>query len=287
MMLLLEERKENSMESLQLEIMNTSFYIGISDHKLTQWKQPIISFLQYVNQEFSRFRKDNELWRFNEIKKGSTIVVSPILYDMLKKAEGYRVKTEGRFSPYLLNQLNAHGYDQSFPFEASDIEGTPITIHVEKELQPLIFEDGCKITKNTEQKIDLGGIAKGYAVEAVSKWLQENTDSTYGMVDGGGDMSLWSNGEKNWTIGIMDPYQEDKKIASFTIQNGGIATSNIIYRSWVQGNIQKHHILDGRTGMPVSPDISQATIVTNHCLDAEVSAKLCFMDDSHDSKCVR
>ena len=44
---------------------------------------------------------------------------SPVLYDLLKRADDYYLKTDGRFSPYLLTQLEAHGYDQSFPFETS------------------------------------------------------------------------------------------------------------------------------------------------------------------------
>ncbi len=278
---LLEERNENinenEMDSVQCNIMNTSFYIAISNENRIDWKKTIISFLQYMEQEFSRFRSDNELRRLNEAKRDSTIVVSPILFDLLKKAEEYRLKTGGRFSPYMLIQLEAHGYNRSFPFKTADHEAT--IIHYQQERQPLIFKEDCQIVKKTDQKIDLGGIAKGYAVEAISKWLRNHTNSRYGIVDGGGDMAMWSNGDKTWKIGVMDPFDEGKEIGSFTIQNGGVATSNIIYRSWMQEETKKHHILDGRTGMPAVTEIVQATVVTEHCLDAEVSAKLLFMDN--------
>ena len=272
-----EEHNEDRLDSVQLTIMNTSFYMAISNDTRTEWKKPILSFLQYMEHEFSRFHSHNELSQFNETNKESTIRVSPILYDLLTKAEEYRLKTEGRFSPYMLSQLEAHGYNQSFPFKKANNEAT--TIHYQNEKQPLIYQEGYQIIKKTDQKIDLGGIAKGYAVEAVSKWLKHHTHSKYGIIDGGGDMAMWSNGDKTWKIGVMDPFDEENEIGSFSIQNGGIATSNILYRNWTQGDTKKHHLLDGRTGMPTATEVVQATVVTDHCLDAEISAKMCFMDN--------
>lgn len=283
MISLLEDHNNAEMESLQLNIMNTTFRINIENHNGIEWKGEVISFLEYINQEFSRFRKNNELWRFNEAKRNQTIRVSPILYDMLKKAEEYRQKTGGRFSPYMLIPLESHGYSRSFPFVSAKHEES--AIHYQYENNPLVFKGDFQITKNTDQKVDLGGIAKGYAVEAAAKWLKQHTGSKYGIVDGGGDMAIWSDGQKTWKIGIKNPFDESRSIGSFSIQNAGIATSNIVYRSWMQGNRKKHHLLDGRNGMPVETDIVQATVVMEHCIDAEVGAKVCFMskDDSIDS----
>ena len=212
----------------------------------------------------------------------------PVLYDLLKRADDYYLKTDGRFSPYLLTQLEAHGYDQSFPFETSKTPFVPIDYRMES--QQLLFHGNCKIEKKTENKMDLGGIAKGYAVESIAKWLKKYNHSKFGIVDGGGDMAVWSNGEKTWNIGVMDPFNNENEIGSFKIQNGGIATSNIVYRSWWQDGMKKHHLLDGRTGLPVEPKIVQATVVSHQCLDAEIGAKICFMEDpvsvKNDLKCL-
>lgn len=272
-----QEDQGEKMEIFETKTMNTTFYIEISNSEIENWQEIISSLLQYFEREFSRFHTDNELWVFNEEKKNSIIKVSPILFDLLKKGEEYHIKTDGRFSPYMLSILEAQGYNQSFPFVKSS-NNMDAVIDYKQERNPLVFHDDFMITKNTEQKIDLGGIAKGYAVEAVSKWLRKNARSRYGIVDGGGDIEVWSDGEKSWRIGIMDPFDEDKEIGSFSLRNGGIATSNIIYRSWVQGGKKKHHLLDGRTGLPVQTDIVQATVIAENCLVAEIGAKICFMD---------
>ena len=239
-----EELKMNKMDSLQLDIMNTTFFVAISNSDVSNWKSYITSFLLHIEKSFSRFQQNNELWRLNQFKKNQQFFVSPLLFDILQKAEEYRLKTKGRFSSLMLGPLEAHGYNQSFPFKA--IHDDALLPNWEIENQSFLFRDDFQITKKTDKKVDLGGIAKGYIAESAANWLQKNANSKYGIVDGG-DIAVWSNGEKNWKIGVMDPYQENQEIGSFTIQNGGIATSNIIYRSWWQGKTKKHHLLDGRT----------------------------------------
>lgn len=276
---LAEDQKK--INTLQVSAMNSLFYISVSNSEMDNWKEQITSFLIYVEKEFSRFRQDNELWRFNHFPKDTVVSVSPIFYDLLQKSEEFRLKTGGRFSPFMLCQLEAHGYTQSFPFDKPVKEYEPhVTYDLEDE--PISFHSDYCVTKKTANKVDLGGIAKGYAVEAIAKWLKKHGRSRYGIVDGGGDLMVWSDGEKTWRIGVMNPFNEDKEIGMFEIQNGAIATSNAMYRSWRQLGINKHHILDGRTGNPVDLEIVQATVVTRNCLDAEIGAKICFMDN-HES----
>ncbi|MEX1030320.1 MAG: FAD:protein FMN transferase [Paenibacillaceae bacterium] len=100
---------------------------------------------------------------------------------------------------------------------------------------------------------------------------------TSGIVDAGGDMSVWSD-IKPWVIGIQDPYNEDEIVARLLVRNAGIATSNTSYRSWSMGDVQYHHILHGHTGNSAESDIIQATAFASSATEAEVAAKvLCIL----------
>jgi thiamine biosynthesis lipoprotein len=143
-------------------------------------------------------------------------------------------------------------------------------------VDPFLFKEGSTVIKNTDREIDLGGIGKGYAVQGAAKWLKEH-GANFGLVDGGGDMTVWSNGEKRWNIGVSDAWDNSRQIGVFTFKNGSIATSNCIYRSWSQGAETKHHLLDGRTGEVLHSDIVQATVLADTCVEAEVAAKMCFL----------
>ncbi|RPJ95875.1 FAD:protein FMN transferase [Rummeliibacillus sp. TYF005] len=264
------------MESLTLHMMNTEFYIEVPSSS-DSWKEHVTNWLSYVANEWSRFIPNNELDQINQLPIGKTLKINPLLYDCLKKAHEYYKKTEGLFSPYLKRQIESQGYVQSFPFKV----GKQIKQNYEFEnpidKNPIDFLDNHEILKIANQPIDLGGFAKGYAVEHIKKWLQDQ-GFPYGIVDGGGDMTLWSNGEKEWTIGIADPFNGES-IGRIKIQNGAIATSSRVYRSWIYQNEKKHHILNGQTGKVAKTNVLQATVVTDSLYQCEVSTKLCFLMD--------
>lgn len=256
--------------------MNTHFHIEVSNSIRSDWEDAIEAWLSYVDREWSRFRDDNELAKFNNIPAGEAVQVSAPLYDVLLQANNYYQLTDGLFSPYLKRQMEQNGYSVSFPFP----NFFPSTKAIEKfplNQEPLQFFEDHVIVKDTLEEIDLGGFAKGYAIESAAKWLINIGGAKFGMVDGGGDMRMWSDGIKEWKIGIADPAHDGKELALLSLRNGAVATSNRLYRSWRNGNEYKHHLLNGKTGNSVETDVVQATAVTRHLLDGEVAAKMCFL----------
>jgi thiamine biosynthesis lipoprotein len=270
----------NSENVLQLKAMNSTFYIQVKECLNKDWKNIISGWIQYVEREWSRFRINNDLYRLNELTLGEQMIVPPPLFDIIQKAENYRKKTKGLFSPYLLKQIQFHGYDQPFPFSSALTHKFEFPSIDNNKDGPFEFDQNTYTIKRISPgKLDLGGIGKGYAVQSAAKWLKEIGQVQAGIVDGGGDITVWSDGAKEWLIGVAHPYEKNKEIAQFRVKNGSIATSNIIYRRWNQGDVQKHHLLNGKTGFPVESSIIQATVVSENLLDAEVAAKLYFMED--------
>lgn len=268
------------LETLSFDAMNTNFYFAISNCKILTWKVVMEKWVRYVEYEWSRFRKDNELDRLNQLKLGEEMSLSGPLLDVLKQAEAFRRKTRGLFSPYLSLQMQYHGYEQSFPFDAVSQQNQVYFPVSTQEQPPFLINSGKqKVLRVAEGQIDLGGIGKGYTVQAASQWLKNIGGSKAGIVDGGGDMTVWSDGSKDWRIGVSHPYHTEGEIAHFHIKNGSVATSNVIYRSWTQGPIRKHHILNGRTGIPADNGIIQATVISSNLLEAEVGAKVSLMVD--------
>lgn len=264
------------MHTLTVHFMNTDFHIELSNSNRSDWKAVVKAWLSYADREWSRFRDDNELATFNTIPVGEAVQVSAPLYDVLLQANKYYLLTDGLFSPFLKKQMEQNGYSVSFPFPDSTLPSKAIE---EFSLvgEPLQFFEDHVIVKNTSEKVDLGGFAKGYVVESAARWLKRIGGARYGMVDGGGDMTMWSDGMKEWKIGIAHPYHAGSEIASLTLKNGAIATSNRLYRSWVNGDEKRHHLLNGKTGKPADTDVVQATAVTRQLLDGEVAAKMCFL----------
>jgi len=262
-------------DTLTLPIMNTEFYIAMPKGVHFTWKAKTEKWLQYVAKEWSRFQPNNELSQLNDLKMGETLRISSLLYDCLVQADHYYQLSNGLFSPYLKLQLEQHGYNQSFPFETAKSNSFQNKSFIAD--QPFQFLGDGQVMKVAQQEIDLGGFAKGYAIEKLAIWLEQEVSSDFGLIDGGGDMKMWSSGEKTWTIGVADAWNIDKEISSIKMKTGAIATSNQVYRSWMQGTKKKHHLLNGQTGEIADTDVLQASVVTSSLCDAEVGAKLCFL----------
>lgn len=272
--------KPKDLDVHETSAMNTTFYFAVSNCRISNWKEIMRDFIHYAEKEWSRFQPENELARVNQLAIGESIALSPPLFDCLQRAEEYRIRTSNLFSPYLKEQLQFHGYTESFPFQSGSVAQTNLPdMHLAKSAAFTFDFPTKSITRITEGEVDLGGIGKGYAVEAAARWLKNSGGASSGIVDGGGDLTVWSNSEKVWRIGIAHPYLPEHEITQIQLTNGSIATSNRIYRSWQQGKERKHHLLNGQTGLPVESAIIQATVVTKNCLDAEVAAKLCFFDN--------
>lgn len=263
---------------LHVEAMNTHFYVDVFPLEETEWKERFTTWIRYVEKEWSRFLPHNELTFINDAEFGAAVSLSEPLFDVLVLADYFYHQTEGLFSPYLLEAIESQGYHRSFPFTASVKQEAVTPMLIE---QPLIFhKEENVISKYTREKVDLGGIAKGYAVDAASLWLKEEMGAEWGIVDGGGDLSVWSDGKKEWKIGITDPYDEQKQLTTVRIKNGALATSNKVYRSWMQAGKKKHHLLNGRSGIPAVTEIVQATAIAKTCTEADVAAKMaCIIDD--------
>lgn len=118
--------------------------------------------------------------------------------------------------------------------------------------------------------IDLGGIAKGFALDEVRK-IYEKHGIQNGLINLGAS-SLYAMGKNDagteWRIGIRDPRSEDKEaiLAVARISDQALSTSGDYERYFEQDGVRYHHILDPRTGSPAKNGIRSDTIVVDGSL---------------------
>ncbi|NTW14715.1 MAG: FAD:protein FMN transferase, partial [Candidatus Moranbacteria bacterium] len=128
---------------------------------------------------------------------------------------------------------------------------------------------------------DLGGIAKGYAVDRVVRLLRERGYVDF-LIDAGGDIFASGRntelGYDSWGIDIADPSDVNNRLALLRLRDVAVATSGTDRRTWnVEGN-KRHHLIDPRTGKSAVTDVVSATVVGASTVQAEVFAKtLCII----------
>ena len=119
--------------------------------------------------------------------------------------------------------------------------------------QKVVLQDQSIALPLAGMEVDLGGFGKEYAADRAAQVLKEK-GVTHGYVNLAGDMRFLGpkpTGEP-WMIGIQDPRARDQVVATLPITQGGLATSGD-YERYFELNGQRYcHVLNPKTGMPVS-----------------------------------
>jgi thiamine biosynthesis lipoprotein ApbE len=91
-------------------------------------------------------------------------------------------------------------------------------------------------------------------------------------------------GETQWPVAIEDPLQPEKDITTIYVDPGAVATSAVTKRIWKQGEKQRHHLIDPRTGEPAQTDWLSVTVIAPHAYEAEVFAKALLIGGPQESE---
>jgi thiamine biosynthesis lipoprotein len=126
-------------------------------------------------------------------------------------------------------------------------------------------------------EIDLGGIGKEYAVDKVVLELRACTETPC-LVNFGGDLAVTGAPEQRsaWTVGIeaLELGGAEKLIE---LRQGALATSGDARRYLIKGGIRYSHVLDPRTGWPISEAASSITVAADSCTQAGMLATLAML----------
>ncbi len=149
----------------------------------------------------------------------------------------------------------------------------------QKEIQsilPFIQEESIILDKKNStvylpmqgMGIDLGGIAKGYVTEKVAEHLK-NYNFSGVLINAGGNIKVLGNkpGKENWKIGVENPFELEKIIASVLLSDNETAvTSGNYMRYYEVAGVRYHHLISPINGYPVNYNASVTIISTDSAL---------------------
>jgi thiamine biosynthesis lipoprotein len=198
------------------------------------------------------WREDSEVARINASAGGAAVPVSHELLEVLQGAREIYDASGGVFD------ITFYGLKGLWHFDQDATNDIPSEDAIKARL-PLI--DGSKVeldaTKSTVRLptkgmlINLGGIAKGYAVDRAARVLADR-GFTDVVVQAGGDLLVRGRkGLDPWRVGIRDPRgTPDNYFAVAAIHDAAFSTAGDYERGFVKDGKRYHHILDPRTGHP-------------------------------------
>lgn len=239
------------------------------------------AFIRATERQLSRFLPDSELSRMNA-RPGVPVRVSPLLWRVLVAAVEAAGRTDGRYDPTLLTNLEAAGYDRTFE-AVEDGPGSPRPAEPRGETWRNLKLDARSgtVTLPPGVRVDLGGIAKGWVAQRAADMLAPLGPC---LVDAGGDIAAVGAppGQRGWPIGVADPDDPETDLAVLAVRDRGVATSGIDYRRWRRGGRVQHHLIDPRSGQPAETDLSTVTVVAPDAAWADACALTAMLMGSRD-----
>lgn len=263
---------------------DTRFYLGTActitlyDRVKPSLLDTAFDQVQDVEQRMSFKRAESEVNAVNKEAGKTPVRVSPDTFFVIEQALRFSEITGGEFDITVgpLVELWGIGTEEAAIPEEEAVE----------KLLPLI--DYTKVVLDEKQrtvylekegmKIDLGGIAKGYAADEAVFVLRE-ADVMRGIIDFGGN--IFALGRKNkevlWRIGVQHPRgRRGSFLGILEVTEKAVVSSGDYERFFLQDEVRYHHILDPDTGYPVRNSLVSVTTVADDSLTADALSTAVF-----------
>jgi len=227
--------------------------------------------LARLHQVLNRFDPASEVSRLNAAADREPFACSPELWDVLLAArEAYR-RTGGAFDISVGPLMALWGFHRKRDTLPTDADIAEALNRV--GLGRVQFDDAAHTVRFPVERmsLDFGGLAKGYALDRMAAILKRHRIDR-ALVDLGGNVgctSLPPPGRQSFVIGIRNPFDTAGMLGRIPVRGRAVSTSgNYERRTIIQGQ-EIGHIIDPRTGRPVSGP-SGVTAVTPRGVDSDV-----------------
>lgn len=223
---------------------------------------------------FSPYKEDSELSRMNREAAKGWVAISPEMKVLLDRSREASVRSNGAFDITFASVGRYYDYRAGkVPTDEERKAITAIDYH-----HVLLSDDGSYVRyAKPEVYVDLGGIAKGHAVDKVTALLQQ-AGVTMASISAGGDSRIIGDRQgEPWTVGVRDPRHKDGVAVLLPLIDTAVSTSGDYERFFEKDGVRYHHILDPETGNSARGILSATIMGPNATLTDALSTTVFVM----------
>ena len=217
----------------------------------------------------------SDVTRINRFAGKERVKVSTETMEVIKKAQEISELSEGGLDITIgpLTELWRMAREKKIPPSIDEVKGKLDLVNF-KNIG--IDPEGNIFLQKTGMAIDLGGIAKGYAVDRAFELLMSLGYQNL-IVNAGGDLRVGGS-KKNqpWSIGIQNPRESGKILARISVFDAAVATSGDYEKFFIYQGKRYHHIFNPKNGFPVE-GCQSATILCKKGMIADALATAVFV----------
>lgn len=211
-----------------------------------------------IDKSMSTFKADSEISRINTRAGNQWVFPESDLFDLISFSVEMSEQTDGAFDITYASVGRYYDYRKKTRPDAEQVSVLLDTINfrnirLDQKKKRLRFS-------HKDTYIDLGGIAKGYAVDQCIKFLNA-AGIKHAIVTAGGDSRILGDRRgRPWFLGIRHPRSDKDVIARMPVVNEAVSTSGDYERYFEQDGVRYHHILNPQTG-DSAREVSSVTVI--------------------------
>ncbi|MBF0455736.1 MAG: FAD:protein FMN transferase [Magnetococcales bacterium] len=254
---------------------------GVEEEQERQGVAAAFAEMARIDALMSRHQPQSPVAQINAAPVGSPFSVSPELVGLLREAWKIQTLSQGAFDPGLGQLIERWGFSGDKPPTLPPTKAAMATwLATFQPGEGIVLEEGSAgeesriYLTNPATGLDLGGIAKGYAIDRAIFKLKE-FGITNALVNAGGDLrGIGHKGEAPWRVGIQHPREKARLVAESQWPNRpdtdvAMVTSGDYERFFIHDNKRYHHILDPKSGYPAQTGLLSVSVQANSATEAD------------------
>ncbi len=223
-----------------------------------------------VMQEFQRLHVMLHAWQPSELSelnaafaRGDSMSISAELVSILQDVTMLSQQSQALFNPAIGGLVQLWGFhaDEFKPVQP-DEKQVALWVAADPQMSDISIVRGRAESRNKFVQLDLGGYAKGYALDRAAELLRKQGISNALINIGGNVLALGRHGSRPWRVGIQHP-RKSGALATLDLNDGeAIGTSGDYQRYFMIGNVRYCHLINPRSGYPMQ-GVQAVTILTH------------------------
>lgn len=211
-----------------------------------------------VMDEFQRLHTMLHAWQPSELStlneafaQGHSQPVSPELAAILQDASRLSARSHGLFAPQIGGLIHQWGFQaDDFKAQLPDEQAVSRLVAAHPQMSDITLTNGQASSRNPAVQLDLGGYAKGYALDRAAALLRRMGIHNALINIGGNVMALGQHGDRPWRVGIQHP-RKPAALATLALHDGeAVGTSGDYQRYFELDGRRYCHLIDPRSGHP-------------------------------------
>ena len=218
-----------------------------------------------IDRLMSHYKADSPLSRLNREAAQHPVAVEPELFDFIVEAMRYHRDSDGAFDITVGPLMKAWGFFQGEGRVPSENELAAARSHVGGVHVVLNRISKTIAFDESGVELDLGGIAKGYAVDRVVGLLRRRHIAA-ALISAGGSTIYGLGappGADAWEVMVQDPIDPRKIAFTIELKDRALSVAGSSEKAFEAGGVRYSHIMDPRTGRPVQGMLSVAVLASN------------------------